>query len=64
LALSISIFASGFFELLEKMVVEEIRGKSGCENENYDNFPMGMCVLAVHDDPTCLRVLVWRIVDW
>jgi hypothetical protein len=39
------------------MVVEEIRGKSWCENGNYDIFSMGMCVLAVHDEPSCLRVL-------
>ncbi|XP_022869834.1 two-component response regulator ARR12-like isoform X1 [Olea europaea var. sylvestris] len=39
------------------MVVEEIRGKSGGENGNYDNFPVGMRVLAVDDDPTCLRLL-------
>lgn len=37
--------------------MEEIRGKSGGENGNYDNFPVGMRVLAVDDDPTCLRLL-------
>ncbi|KAL2465624.1 Two-component response regulator ARR12 [Abeliophyllum distichum] len=39
------------------MTVEEIKGFSGCENGNYDNFPVGMRVLAVDDDPTCLMLL-------
>ncbi|XP_055822868.1 two-component response regulator ORR24-like isoform X2 [Solanum dulcamara] len=41
------------------MTVEEIRGNmSGGERGNsYDNFPIGMRVLAVDDDPTCLKLL-------
>ncbi|KAA8522897.1 hypothetical protein F0562_009320 [Nyssa sinensis] len=39
------------------MTVEEIRGGLGCENENNDKFPVGMRVLAVDDDPTCLMLL-------
>ncbi|CAA2969915.1 two-component response regulator ORR24-like [Olea europaea subsp. europaea] len=35
------------------MTVEEIRA----ENGNYDNFPLGLRVLAVDDDPTCLKLL-------
>ncbi|KAL6965602.1 hypothetical protein U1Q18_036658 [Sarracenia purpurea var. burkii] len=36
------------------MTVEEIRGSSGSES---DRFPVGMRVLAVDDDPTCLTLL-------
>ncbi|CAN4113178.1 unnamed protein product [Withania somnifera] len=42
------------------MTVEEIRGNmsSGVERgNNYDNFPIGMRVLAVDDDPICLKLL-------
>ncbi|KAG8367565.1 hypothetical protein BUALT_Bualt16G0085100 [Buddleja alternifolia] len=35
------------------MTVEEIRG----ENENYEQFPVGLRVLAVDDNPTCLKLL-------
>ncbi|KAI3443987.1 hypothetical protein Pfo_000652 [Paulownia fortunei] len=35
------------------MTVEKIRG----DNENCDNFPVGMRVLAVDDDPICLKLL-------
>lgn len=36
------------------MTVEEIRGNLG---DATDNFPVGMRVLAVDDDPTCLKLL-------
>ncbi|XP_058206959.1 two-component response regulator ARR12-like isoform X3 [Rhododendron vialii] len=36
------------------MTVEEIRARLGSEN---DRFPVGMRVLAVDDDPTCLKLL-------
>ncbi|XAR50744.1 hypothetical protein NMG60_11005159 [Bertholletia excelsa] len=36
------------------MTVEEIKGVSGVDN---DNFPVGMRVLAVDDDRTCLKLL-------
>ncbi|XP_059635466.1 two-component response regulator ORR24-like isoform X2 [Cornus florida] len=39
------------------MTVEEIRGSLGSENRNSDKFPVGMRVLAVDDDPTCLMLL-------
>ncbi|KAJ8562220.1 hypothetical protein K7X08_011511 [Anisodus acutangulus] len=42
------------------MTVEEIRGNMGGGergNNNYDNFPIGMRVLAVDDDTICLKVL-------
>uniref|UniRef100_A0A5B6YVB1 Putative two-component response regulator ARR12 n=1 Tax=Davidia involucrata TaxID=16924 RepID=A0A5B6YVB1_DAVIN len=39
------------------MTVEEIRGGMGCEKGNNDKFPVGMRVLAVDDDPTCLMLL-------
>lgn len=39
------------------MTVEEIRGNMGGENANYDNFPVGMRVLAVDDDLACLKLL-------
>ncbi|XP_059637798.1 two-component response regulator ARR12-like [Cornus florida] len=39
------------------MTVEEIRGSSGGGNGNDDRFPVGMRVLAVDDDPTCLMLL-------
>ncbi|XP_016451610.1 two-component response regulator ARR12-like isoform X1 [Nicotiana tabacum] len=43
------------------MTVEEIRGndKGGEKGnyQNYDNFPIGMRVLAVDDDPICLKLL-------
>lgn len=39
------------------MTVDEIRGNMGGERENYDNFPVGMKVLAVDDDPICLKLL-------
>ncbi|CAN4094645.1 unnamed protein product [Withania somnifera] len=39
------------------MIVEEIRGNMSGENENYDNFPVGMRVLAVDDDNACLKLL-------
>ncbi|XP_011084015.1 two-component response regulator ARR12 [Sesamum indicum] len=35
------------------MTVEKIRG----DNENSDNFPVGLRVLAVDDDPICLKLL-------
>ncbi|KAI3524335.1 hypothetical protein L1887_02988 [Cichorium endivia] len=38
------------------MTVEEIRGSNGVSNE-IDRFPIGMRVLAVDDDPTCLKLL-------
>ncbi|KAK1414010.1 hypothetical protein QVD17_29747 [Tagetes erecta] len=38
------------------MTVEEIRGSVGVSNE-IDKFPIGMRVLAVDDDPTCLKLL-------
>ncbi|XP_071716018.1 two-component response regulator ORR22-like isoform X2 [Rutidosis leptorrhynchoides] len=38
------------------MTVEEIRGAIGVSNE-IDRFPIGMRVLAVDDDPTCLKLL-------
>ncbi|XP_071742199.1 two-component response regulator ORR24-like isoform X2 [Rutidosis leptorrhynchoides] len=38
------------------MTVEEIRGAVGVSNE-IDRFPIGMRVLAVDDDPTCLKLL-------
>ncbi|KAI3775376.1 hypothetical protein L1987_49949 [Smallanthus sonchifolius] len=38
------------------MTVEEIRGSVGYDNE-IDRFPIGMRVLAVDDDPTCLKLL-------
>ncbi|KAK9060682.1 hypothetical protein SSX86_021388 [Deinandra increscens subsp. villosa] len=38
------------------MTVEEIRGSVGVNNE-IDRFPIGMRVLAVDDDPTCLKLL-------
>ncbi|PHT52375.1 Two-component response regulator ARR10 [Capsicum baccatum] len=39
------------------MTVEEIRGNMSGERENYDNFSVGMKVLAVDDDPICLKLL-------
>ncbi|KAJ8560767.1 hypothetical protein K7X08_022627 [Anisodus acutangulus] len=42
------------------MTVEEIRGNMGGGergSNNYDNFPIGMRVLAVDDDTLCLKVL-------
>ncbi|XP_019181982.1 PREDICTED: two-component response regulator ORR22-like isoform X2 [Ipomoea nil] len=39
------------------MTVEEIRGHMGSEKGNHDNFPVGMRVLAVDDDPICLKLL-------
>lgn len=36
------------------MTVEETRGSSG---NDFDEFPKGMRVLAVDDDPTCLKLL-------
>ncbi|MCD7458559.1 hypothetical protein HAX54_038572 [Datura stramonium] len=39
------------------MTLEEIRGNMGGERENHDNFPVGMKVLAVDDDPICLKLL-------
>ncbi|KAK1395903.1 Two-component response regulator [Heracleum sosnowskyi] len=36
------------------MTVEETRGSSG---NDFDDFPKGMRVLAVDDDPTCLKLL-------
>ncbi|KAL8223457.1 hypothetical protein R6Q57_018932 [Mikania cordata] len=38
------------------MTVDEIRGSVGVNNE-IDGFPIGMRVLAVDDDPTCLKLL-------
>lgn len=38
------------------MTVEEIRGSVGVSNE-IDRFPIDMRVLAVDDDPTCLKLL-------
>ncbi|KAH6817394.1 response regulator 12 [Perilla frutescens var. frutescens] len=35
------------------MTVEKIRG----DNENYDDFPVGLRVLAVDDNPICLKLL-------
>lgn len=40
-----------------KMTVEEVRGNSEDGDRNYDNFPVGMRVLAVDDDPICLKLL-------
>lgn len=40
-----------------KMTVEEVRGNSDVGDRNYDNFPVGMRVLAVDDDPICLKLL-------
>lgn len=37
--------------------MEEFRGSMGSETGNYDNFPVGMRVLAVDDDPLCLKLL-------
>lgn len=42
-----------FFWVL-KMTVEETRASSG---NDFDDFPKGMRVLAVDDDPTCLKLL-------
>nr|GMD80179.1 two-component response regulator ARR12-like [Ipomoea batatas] len=39
------------------MTVEEIRGHMGGEKGNHDSFPVGMRVLAVDDDPICLKLL-------
>ncbi|KAI5659032.1 hypothetical protein M9H77_27825 [Catharanthus roseus] len=39
------------------MTVEEIRRNLEGEDRNYDNFPVGMRVLAVDDDPICLKLL-------
>ncbi|KAL3533151.1 hypothetical protein ACH5RR_006672 [Cinchona calisaya] len=39
------------------MTVEEFRGNSEGGDRNYDNFPVGMRVLAVDDDPICLKLL-------
>ncbi|KAM3321412.1 two-component response regulator ARR12 [Capsicum chacoense] len=39
------------------MTLEEIRGNMSGERENYDNFPVGMKVLAVDDNPICLKML-------
>ncbi|KAH7659996.1 Response regulator B-type plant protein [Dioscorea alata] len=39
------------------MIVEEKRGVMGRESRPRDQFPVGMRVLAVDDDPTCLKVL-------
>lgn len=46
---------SGFSELVvPEMTVDENRM---VEKENSDNFPVGMRVLAVDDDPICLKLL-------
>lgn len=37
--------------------MEEKRGVMGRESRPRDQFPVGMRVLAVDDDPTCLKVL-------
>lgn len=39
------------------MAVENQRGHLVDEDAGRDRFPVGMRVLAVDDDPTCLRVL-------
>ncbi|ESR66874.1 Two-component response regulator ARR18 [Citrus sinensis] len=39
------------------MTAEERMGSAGCEDGPIDKFPIGMRVLAVDDDPTCLKVL-------
>lgn len=39
------------------MTVEEVRRHLEGEDRNYDNFPVGMRVLAVDDDPICLKLL-------
>lgn len=39
------------------MTVEEVRRHLEAEDRNYDNFPVGMRVLAVDDDPICLKLL-------
>ncbi|KAJ0989535.1 hypothetical protein J5N97_007891 [Dioscorea zingiberensis] len=39
------------------MIVDEKRGVMGRESRPRDQFPVGMRVLAVDDDPTCLKVL-------
>lgn len=39
------------------MAVENQRGHMGDEDSGNDPFPVGMRVLAVDDDPLCLKVL-------
>lgn len=39
------------------MTAEEKRGSASGEDAAIDKFPIGMRVLAVDDDPTCLKVL-------
>lgn len=39
------------------MTVEGKRGNLAREEEQRDRFPVGMRVLAVDDDPICLRIL-------
>nr|GMD27556.1 two-component response regulator ARR12-like [Ipomoea batatas] len=39
------------------MTLEETMRNMGVDRENYHNFPLGMRVLAVDDDPICLKLL-------
>lgn len=39
------------------MTAEERMGSAGCEDGDIDKFPIGMRVLAVDDDQTCLKIL-------
>lgn len=40
------------------MAVEERRGRGvGDDDASHDRFPVGMRILAVDDDPTCLKLL-------
>lgn len=43
--------------ILLKMTVEDMRVSVGEEDASNDRFPVGMRVLAVDDDPTCLKLL-------
>lgn len=53
------ILGCNLFVGFKKMTVEEIRGNMGGgeRGNNYDNFPIGLRVLAVDDDPICLKLL-------
>lgn len=46
-----------FCFVLENMTVEERQGSVREEDASKDRFPIGMRVLAVDDDPTCLKLL-------
>ncbi|KAL3535062.1 hypothetical protein ACH5RR_003523 [Cinchona calisaya] len=45
------------FSRLLLMTAEEVKGNSDGGDGNYGNFPVGMKVLAVDDDPICLKLL-------